>query len=207
MDISSQLVKNLREKTGSGVMDCKRALVDAKGDIEQAIVLLKKKGQASAERKASRIASNGAIYISQSDTHFVMLECNCETEPVAKLNDFNDFVHEVANVVLIKNASTVEDILNEKISSGETVNEKRLELVSNIGENIVVRRFDLVEKSKVNAYYIHDNRIGAIVCLESGTEEVAKNTSMHVAASNPLYLEKSNIPPEKIEQEKENHPI
>src|SRR5687768_4119919 len=175
MDIKPALVKELRERTGAGMMECKKALVETNGDIELAADWLRKQGAAKADKKASRVAAEGRIAIrsdEQSGRH-VLLEVNSETDFVAKDANFRSFVERVADTVLSQRPATVDTLLKTSID-GRTVEERRLKLVTKVGENISVRRFDVVESRGIVGTYLHGNRIGVIVEIDGGSKEFAR---------------------------------
>ena len=205
MQITAQMVKELRERTGAGMMDCKKALQESAGDIEKAIEEMRKSGVAKAAKKAGRIAAEGNIIIRQnSDTQeSVILEINSETDFVAKDDSFRAFCNDVADCILDKHPDTVEVLLNTPIkdNSGQTVEETRQQLVGKIGENISVRRFELIE-GKMGTY-LHGTRIGVLVNMDGGDEVLARDIAMHVAASKPVYVSADDVPQELLEKEKE----
>lgn len=207
MTISAALVKELRERTGAGMMDCKKALVEAGGDIEAAIEAMRKAGTAKAAKKAGRVAAEGAIVI-QTDakvSEAVILEVNSETDFVAKDHNFQSFADAVAETVLTARPADV-DVLNQTRLAGgsETVEEARQQLILKIGENISVRRFILHSRQGDRlASYLHGNRIGVLVDLTGGSDELARDVAMHIAASRPVCVSDDQIPAKLLEQEKE----
>lgn len=207
MTISAALVKELRERTGAGMMDCKKALVEAGGDIEAAIEAMRKAGTAKAAKKAGRVAAEGAIVI-QTDakvSEAVMLEVNSETDFVAKDHNFQSFADAVAETILTARPADI-DVLNQTRLAGgsETVEEARQQLVLKIGENISVRRFILHPRQGDRlASYLHGNRIGVLVDLTGGSDELARDVAMHIAASRPVCVSDDQIPAKLLEQEKE----
>ncbi|HHH37954.1 MAG TPA: elongation factor Ts [Sedimenticola sp.] len=208
MAITASLVKELRERTGSGMMECKKALVETDGDIEAAIELMRKSGQAKAAKKAGRTAAEGVIAIKFSDDgkKAAMVEVNCETDFVAKDANFTSFADAVAERVLSSSVETVEELLNETLHDGEetTVNTAREALISKIGENMNVRRFYRVETENGRlAGYRHGVRIGVLVELEGGDETLGKDIAMHVAATNPACVSADQVPAEELEKERE----
>ena len=206
MTITAAMVAQLRERTGAGMMECKKFLVQTNGDIEQAINEMRKAGQAKADKKADRVAAEGIIVIIRSDDmkQAIMLEINSETDFVARDENFTAFANNVAGTALHSDASDVEALLNEKMSGGDrTVEEARQELVAKIGENIKVRRMTRLSAEGVIGYYLHGSRIGVMVALKSGDEVLAKDIAMHIAASKPIVISRDQVPAEAIENERE----
>ncbi len=205
--ITAAMVKELRERTGSGMMECKKALLETGGDIEAAIEHMRKAGLAKADKKAGRTAAEGKIAIKVSDDgkRAVILEVNCETDFVAKNEDFLKFVDRVAQRALETGADTVEALLATPIEEGgPTIEEARRELVAKLGENIAIRRLMRFETSEGRlSCYLHGNRIGVVVEMEGGSEPLARDIAMHVAASKPLCVEEKDVPAETLEKEKE----
>ncbi|MBL7004703.1 MAG: elongation factor Ts [Gammaproteobacteria bacterium] len=204
MAITASLVKELRERTGSGMMECKKALVAADGDIEKAAEDMRKSGASKADKKAGRIAAEGAIKILLSDDakSAVILEVNSETDFVAKDDNFIEFVNQVATVALAQKPADVAALNALTVESGDTVEEARKVLISKIGENIQVRRFNLMtsENGQLTAY-LHGARIGVLVDT-TATEEMAKDVAMHVAAVNPQCISEDQVPAADVEKEK-----
>jgi elongation factor Ts len=196
MSVTAESVRQLRERTGAGMMECKRALVETAGDLEAAAELMRKQGLAKADKKASRVAAEGVISTATSadGKSAVLVEVNCETDFVARGDDFTAFAKEVAATALASKATSVEDLGTKKLSSGETVDESRRALVAKIGENISVRRFERVESTGLLGSYLHGTRIGTLVAIEGGDAALAKDLAMHVAASNPAYLSAADVP-------------
>jgi elongation factor Ts len=200
MAITAAQVKELRELTAAGMMDCKKALVETDGDIEAAIEFMRKKGQAKAAKKAGRIAAEGVIIIKSNGTQAAMLEVNCETDFVARDESFLAFANSVADLALSQNISDVEAL--KAASLGEaTVEETRLVLVNKIGENMNVRRVALVEGENLGEY-IHGGRIGVVSVLKGGDADTAKDIAMHVAANNPEFVTPGDVAAEVVEKEK-----
>jgi elongation factor Ts len=204
MNITADAVKQLRERTGAGMMECKKALVETKGDLDAAADLMRKQGLAKADKKASRIAAEGVIVIDKSadGRSGAMLEVNCETDFVAREADFKGFAQAVVAAAAAKRPASLDDLLAIKLDSGETVDERRRVLVAKIGENISVRRFTLLSAPAQLGAYVHGTRIGALVALEGGDASVAYDIAMHVAASNPRYLDVASIPAEIVAKER-----
>lgn len=206
MNISAALVKELRERTGSGMMECKKALVEANGDIELAVENMRKSGLAKADKKAGRTAAEGAIVvkISGNGKRAVMVEVNSETDFVAKNEDFISFSNTVAELALNEKVSDVEVLAKMKMPSGATVNEARTALVAKIGENINLRRIvSAAAENGVVGSYLHGGRIGVLVELEGGDVNLARDIAMHVAANKPVCVSEEQVSAELIEKEKE----
>lgn len=202
-DITAALVKELRERTGSGMMECKRALQETGGDIEAAVDLMRKAGQAKADKKASRVAAEGLIAIRQGAGAAAMVEVNCETDFVTKNDDFRAFVGAVADAALTGAALDFEAFLASPMPDGQSVEQNRRDCIAKIGENINVRRFARLTSSKgVLGSYLHGTRIGVLVELDGGDADLAKDIAMHVAASRPLCVGEDQVPAELIAKEK-----
>jgi len=204
MDIKPALVKELRERTGAGMMECKKALVETNGDIDAAADWLRKAGAAKADKKASRVAAEGRVAI-RSDAktgRHVVLEVNSETDFVAKDDNFRAFVERVADVVLTQGPANVEALLRTSVD-GRTVEEQRLELVTKVGENISVRRFDVVESRGTVGAYVHGTRIGVLVDVDGGTAELARDLAMQIASLAPRYVTNDDVPKDVLEKERE----
>jgi elongation factor Ts len=204
MAVTAALVKELRERTGAGMMECKKALVETGGDMEGAIEFLRKSGLAQADKKASRVAAEGKIALAVADSgrEAVMVEVNCETDFVAKDDGFNAFAEAVARNALAANPADVESLMATKIG-GATVEEARQALISKIGENIQVRRFVRMGSKGALGAYVHGGRIGVLVELAGGDEDLARDLAMHVAAMNPEFIGADDVPAEVIAHEKE----
>lgn len=200
-EVTASLVKELRERTGLGMMECKKALQEANGDIETAIDNLRKSGQAKAAKKAGNIAAEGAIAIAVDGQTSIALEVNCQTDFVARDENFGKFIAKVAQLALAAK-ETDPAKLAELNYDGVTVEEARISLVQKIGENIQIRRAVLVEGATL-ATYSHGLKIGVIVALEGGNEEIGKQVAMHIAATNPLVVNADDIPAEVLAKEKE----
>ncbi len=207
MQITAAIVKELRERTGAGMMDCKKALEEAQGDIEVAIENMRKSGIAKAAKKAGRIAAEGQIILRQDvakSGHSVVLEVNCETDFVGKDENFTRFANGVAETILSGKPASIEALNTMPLSgsSGQTVEEARTELVAKIGENISIRRFVLQQHKGVAGTYLHGVRIGVLVDLSGGSEELARDIAMHIAASKPVCINASEVPQQLLDQEK-----
>lgn len=202
-NISAQLVKELRERSGAGMMECKKALVENNGDIEVAMEWLRKSGLAKADKKASRVAAEGRIVAAQGAGKAALVEINCETDFVAKDASFLKFSDTVAEVALSSGAADV-DALNAAVYPGASdVAEAAKALIATIGEKIEVRRMARIETDGTIGSYIHGGRIGVLVALKGGSEELAKGIAMHVAAMNPPYVKADDVPADFIAKEKE----
>ena len=201
MAVTAALVKELRERTGAGMLDCKKALVETDGDIELAIENMRKSGQAKAAKKAGRIAAEGVILTKVEGGRATMLELNCETDFVARDEGFLKFGNELLEVAAANNINDIE-ALNDADMNGVKVSEARDALVAKIGENISPRRVINVEGDTLGAY-VHGGRIGVISILTGGDEELAKDVAMHVAAASPQFVKPENVPAEVVEKEKE----
>jgi elongation factor Ts len=204
MDIKPALVKELRERTGAGMMECKKALVETKGDIDQAAEWLRKAGAAKADKKSSRVAAEGRVAVRSDEKagRHVVLEVNSETDFVAKDDNFRAFVERVADVGLHERPESVEALLASAVD-GRTVEDLRLELVTKVGENISVRRFDVVETPATVGTYVHGTRIGVLVEVEGGSAELARDLAMQVASLAPRYVASEDVPKELLDKERE----
>lgn len=207
MAITAKMVKELREKTGAGMMDCKKALTETNGNMEEAIDYLRKRGAAQAAKKAGRIAAEGTAHIEVNGNDAVLLEVNCETDFVTKNEQFQELVKELANHLLTNKPANLEEALGQKMEGKEeTVEEHINNAIATIGEKITLRRFAILNKTDNDAFgaYLHmGGRIGTVVVLE-GTqdEEVAKDVAMHIAAVNPSYVSRENVPEEEVNRER-----
>lgn len=204
--ISAALVKELRERTGSGMMECKKALEATGGDLDAAIEHLRKTGQAKAEKKAGRTAAEGQIVICHAadGKRAAMAEINCETDFVGKDENFQRFAKDVIALILDRQPADIDTLLTLPMTTGDTVDEARKQLIVKIGENINVRRFTVVttDTGVLNSY-LHGGRIGVVVELDGGNEELAKDIAMHVAASQPLCIRAEQVPAEVLDKERE----
>jgi elongation factor Ts len=205
MTITAEAVKQLRERTGAGMMECKRALVETAGDLDAAAELMRKQGLAKADKKAARIAAEGVIAIAVApDGHAAaMVEVNCETDFVAREHDFRAFAQEVAGVALAERPGSLAALFALPLPGGVSVDERRRTLVAKIGENIGLRRCALLEARGRLGAYVHGTRIGALVAMEGAESALAHDLAMHVAASNPRYLSAAQVPAEVIAKERE----
>ncbi|MGH8592491.1 MAG: translation elongation factor Ts [Gammaproteobacteria bacterium] len=205
MEIKAALVKELRERTGAGMMECKRALQACAGDMEAAIQHLRKAGLAKAARRTGKVAAEGVIVIHEMGRTAAMVEVNCETDFVAKGDEFSAFCEAVASVILEKQPADLAALSRLPIGSREndTVEERQQQLAAKIGEKIAVRRFEVLSCKGIPGVYSHGSRIGVIVDLEGGEPGLAKDIAMHVAASRPVCVSEAEIPVEMVEKEKE----
>lgn len=202
--ITAAMVKELREKTGAGMMDCKKALGEVDGDMEGAIEFLRKKGLAAAAKKAGRIAAEGAVVAALKDNKSgVILEVNSETDFVAKNDDFKNFAQELADLILEAAPADVDAFMAVKAANGQTVEEYLNSMVAKIGEKLSIRRFVKVDGDNISTYIHMGGKIGVIANLEGGDEELSKDICLHIAASNPKYLDKSFVDAEFLEKEKD----
>ncbi|GGZ55182.1 elongation factor Ts [Lysobacter xinjiangensis] len=200
-EITASQVKELRERTGAGMMECKKALTENNGDIEAAADWLRKTGLAKADKKASRIAAEGRIVAAQGEGSAVLVEVNSETDFVAKDTNFLNFVETVGQAALA--AQDVEALKATKLASGETVEEARAAVIAKVGENVQVRRLARIDSANTLAAYVHGGRIGVIVELKGGNAELARGLAMHVAAMNPPYISPAHVPADFVAKEKE----
>jgi elongation factor Ts len=202
MNISADSVKQLRERTGAGMMECKRALVETKGDLDAAAELMRKTGLAKADKKAARVAAEGTVAVERQGLSAVLVEVNCETDFVARSDEFQAFARDLARVALQKSPATLQALLNLEHGAA-TLEERRRALIAKIGENIAVRRFVQVTAPGALGAYTHGTRIGSLVALRGGDESLARDLAMHVAAANPAYIDASGVPPEVLDKERE----
>jgi elongation factor Ts len=202
MEITAGLVKELRERSGAGMMECKKALTENAGDIDAAMEYLRKTGLAKADKKSDRVAAEGRIAMASAEGKAVLVEINSETDFVAKDENFLSFTSAVATAALGAGINDVEALKSAKINAA-TVEEARAALIAKIGENIQVRRMNKVESANHVAAYIHGGRIGVLVELKGGDMELARGIAMHVAAMNPPYNKASDVPAEFLAKEKE----
>ncbi|MCH9026969.1 MAG: elongation factor Ts [Proteobacteria bacterium] len=204
MSITATQVKELRERTGAAMMECKKALVATGGDMEAAVDAMRKSGLAKADKKAGRVAAEGAVIVRQSaDNQFAaILEINCETDFVSGGDDFRGFVDAVADAVLVGKPDSMDALMTLSVGS-QSIEEARRSLVARIGENVQVRRFELVESAGVMASYLHGIRIGVVVSAEGGDVDLARDIAMHVAALNPQCVSDADVPAEKLAKERE----
>ena len=204
MAIGAAVVKELRERTGAGMMDCKRALVEAGGDLDQASDLLRKSGQAKADKKAARVAAEGTVLVkgSTDGNKYVVVEVNSETDFVAKDENFAGFAATVAEAALTGEYADVAALMASE-SDGKTLETRRQELVAKVGENIAVRRFQVLQSSETIGSYSHMGRIGVLVELQGGDSGLARDLAMQVAATSPRYVSAAEVPEDELAKERE----
>jgi elongation factor Ts len=209
MAITAAQVKELRERTGSGMMECKKALVDASGDMDAAAEALRKAGMAKADKKAGRVAAEGLVVVEISDDSktAAIVEVNCETDFVAKKEDFQDYATAIAKRVLADNPADIDSLLAMPLHDGDatTIEDARKALIATIGENITVRRFIRVESRGELASYRHGVRIGVLVDLEGGNTELGRDLAMHIAAHDPrpVCVSEDQVPEDMLASERE----
>jgi elongation factor Ts len=202
-DITASQVKELRERTGAGMMECKKALSETAGDIDAAAEALRKSGLAKADKKASRVAAEGRIVSAQDGGKAVLVEINSETDFVAKDDNFLNFANAVAAAALASGVADVDALKTVALPSGETVEEARAAVIAKVGENVLVRRMASINTTNNVAAYVHGGKIGVLVELAGGDVELARGVAMHVAAMNPPYNKASEVPAEFLAKEKE----
>ncbi len=204
MEITASLVKELRERTGAGMMECKKALTEANGDINAAAEAMRKSGAAKADKKADRVAAEGRLGLAQDGGKAVLVEVNSETDFVANDVNFKNFVDSVAAAALASGANDVEAVKAAKLADGRTVEEARATAVQTLGENIQIRRMVKVDGNNTIGAYVHTNgKVGVLVDLVGGDVELARGLAMHVAALKPPHNKAADVPAEFVEKEKE----
>lgn len=203
MQISAQQVKELRQRSGAGMMECKKALVANEGDVDTAMEWLRKQGLAKADKKAGRVAAEGRIVAAQGKGKAVLVEVNCETDFVAKDENFLKFSDKVAEVALDSDAADIDALRAATYADGDSVEDTAKGLIAKIGENIQVRRMARVAADGTIGNYIHGGRIGVLVALKGGSADLAKGIAMHVAAMNPTYISPDQVPAEIVAREKD----
>ena len=204
MAITAALVKELRDRTGAGMMECKKALTETDGDLDAAIEAMRKSGLAKADKKSGRTAAEGLVAIKTSDDNktAAIVEVNCETDFVTKGDDFIGFVDEIAAAVLANKPADVAALSALSLSSGASIEDTRKELIAKIGENMSVRRFEIIENADVIGSYKHGDRIGVVVELVGGDEALGKDIAMHIAASKPVCVSEDEVPAEALDNER-----
>ncbi len=201
MEITAQMVKELRERSGAGMMECKKALVQNDGNIEIAIEWLRKQGLAKADKKSDRVTAEGRISLAQEGNNAVLVEINSETDFVAKDENFLTFTDNVAKAAL--NVADIEALKSSPCAGGGTVEEVRAALIAKVGENVQVRRMARIDSANTVAGYLHGGRIGVLVELKGGSAELARGLAMHIAAMNPPHIAEKDVPAAFIAKEKE----
>ena len=202
-EITASLVKELRERTGAGMMECKKALTENNGDIDASAEWLRKSGLAKADKKASRVAAEGRVAVAQNGGKAVLVEINSETDFVAKDANFIAFTDTVAQAALTAGTTDVEALKAVKLASGETVEETRAAAIAKLGENIQIRRLVAVDSANNVAAYVHGGKIGVLVEVKGGDADLARGIAMHVAAMNPPYNKAADVPADFVAKEKE----
>jgi elongation factor Ts len=203
-EITASLVKELRERTGAGMMECKKALTESNGDIDAAAEALRKSGAAKADKKADRVAAEGRVGVAQDGGNAVLVEVNSETDFVANDINFKNFVQSVAQAALASGAADAEALKAAKLPGGETVEEARATAVQKLGENIQIRRLARVDGNNTVGAYVHTNgKIGVLVEVAGGNAELASGLAMHIAAMNPPHNKAADVPAEWVAKEKE----
>ena len=205
MSVTADMVRQLRERTGAGMMECKKALVETKADLDAAAELMRKQGLAKADKKATRVAAEGVIVIDAAadGRSAALVEVNCETDFVAREHDFQSFAANVARCALAQRPATLEALQAARFASGESVDEHRRTLIAKIGENISVRRSTTLVNTGPLGAYLHGSRIGVLVALEGGDATLARDLAMHIAASNPRYIALADVPAAELAKERE----
>jgi elongation factor Ts len=203
-NISAKMVKELRDRTGAGMMECKKALIESEGSMDKAIEAMRKAGQAKADKKSSRIAAEGVVNLAMNNSFVNMIEINCETDFVAKDENFLEFVKVISNSSITSFKGNLEDFVSSKDTSGKTFEEIRLELISKVGENVKIRRIKSINGKNAHlGHYMHGSKIGVVVALEKENNELAKDICMHVAAMKPSALNSDDILKDDLDKERE----
>ncbi len=204
MAITASMVKELRQATGAGMMDCKKALSETDGDMDAAIEFLRKKGMAGADKKAGRVAAEGVIAIAVSDDKKsgIIAEVNCETDFVAKGDEFKEFANEIAALALAADTTDVEAIMALTMASGKTVDITRREMIARIGENMALRFAQKIESAGLIGQYQHGEKIGVVVALDGGDDALARDIAMHIAAVNPSAITADEVDQDMLAKER-----
>jgi len=204
MAITASMVKELRQTTGAGMMDCKKALSETDGDMEAAIEFLRKKGMAGADKKAGRVAAEGiiAVAVSEDKKSGIIAEVNCETDFVAKGDEFKAFANEIAALALAADTTDVETIMGLTMASGKSIDVTRREMVARIGENMALRFAQKIESDGIIGSYQHGEKIGVAVALTAGDDTLARDIAMHIAAVNPAAISEADVDPEMVAKER-----
>ena len=203
MEITAALVKELRERSGAGMMECKKALVEHNGDIEAAMEHLRKTGLATADKKADRVAAAGRLRTAAAGARAVRVYCYCDIDCGGKDENFLQYSNELAQVALSSGAADVDALKNARMADGNTVEEARAALIAKVGENVQVRRLAVLADGQNVGSYVHGGRIGVLVYVKGGSPELAKGLAMHIAAMNPQYLTPADAPADFVAKEKE----
>jgi elongation factor Ts len=206
MQITAAMVKELRERTGSGMMECKKALQETDGDIDTAIENMRKAGLAKADKKAGRVAAEGrvAIKISDDGKTAIIIEVNCETDFVSGGDEFIGFANDIAATALANKPDSIEALIELPMDGSQTIEERRKAMISKIGENMQVRRFEIMNANQgAFGSYLHGSRIGVLLEMENGSEDLIKDVAMHIAASRPICVTEDQVPAETLEKERE----
>jgi len=201
MNITADAVKQLRERTGAGMMECKKALVESHGDLDAAAELMRKSGLAKADKKAARVAAEGTLATAREGSRAVLVEVNCETDFVARSEEFQNFANDVARAALAHPAAALDTLLHAP-QAGGTLDERRRALIAKIGENISVRRVAEITAPTALGSYLHGGRLGALVALQGGDEALAKDLAMHVVSANPAYIDAHAVPAAVLDKER-----
>jgi len=205
MSVTADMVRQLRERTGAGMMECKKALVETRADLDAAAELMRKQGLAKADKKATRVAAEGVIVMEAAadGRSAALVEVNCETDFVAREHDFQGFAADVARCALAQRPATLAALQAARLGSGESVDERRRTLIAKIGENISVRRSTTLVNAGPLGAYLHGSRIGVLVALEGGDATLARDLAMHIAASNPRFIALADVPAAELAKERE----
>jgi elongation factor Ts len=203
MTITANQVKELRERTGAGMMECKKALTENGGDMDAAIEWLRKQGLAKADKKADRVTAEGRVALAQSGNKAVLVEINSETDFVAKDENFLAFTEVVAQAALAAGVTDIEALKSAPLADGQTVEEARSALIQKVGENVQIRRMAAIDSANTVAAYVHGGRIGVLVEVKGGDADLARGLAMHIAAMNPPYVRASDVPADFVAKEKE----
>ena len=205
MSVTAEVVRQLRERTGAGMMECKKALVETQGNLDAAAELMRKQGLAKADKKATRVAAEGVIAheLAADGRSAALVEINCETDFVAREQDFQAFATDVARAALAQRPADIEALQALKLKQGESVDERRRALVAKIGENISLRRCTVLASANPLGAYLHGSRIGVLVSLEGGDVTLARDLAMHIAASNPRFISLADVPAAELAKERE----
>ncbi len=202
MAITAAQVKELRERTGAGMMECKKALVETDGNMDAAAEHLRKSGQAKADKKAGRVAAEGLVLVASDQSTAALVEVNSETDFVAKDENFVQFANSITTIVLNHKPADLDALMGLSYGDGMTVAEARTALVAKVGENVNVRRFTIIESSGSVASYVHGGRIAAVVGYTGGSDDLGRDVAMHVSATNPMCISEKDVPKDALETER-----